>query len=158
MRREIRDRLLLITGERSFLLIGRAGTSFPLFIETNAQEYCQGVEADDLIVVSSPEGGEVEPAIMLLELVRTYRIPLIVLPRDHPAIRRLRLVVSVAPEIRGLCGIQRGTHPEQGVICTSEEFGSVVLRGEDGAVTIENLPAHAVCTEINNPVLPIPEK
>ncbi|MDD1674202.1 MAG: alpha/beta hydrolase [Methanomicrobiales archaeon] len=143
MRRVIGDRLLLIAGERSFLLIGRAGESFPLFIETNTQEYCQGVEEDDLIVVSSPEGGKIEPAILLLELVRRYRIPLIVLPKNHPAIRRLRLVVSVAPEIRGQCGIQRGTHPEQGVICTSDEFGSIVLRGEDGAVVIENLPAHA---------------
>jgi hypothetical protein len=154
MRRSCGNQLLLIEGEHSFLLVGRAGEPFPLFIETTAQEYCQGVEADDLIVVSCPEGGPVQPAILLLELVRTWHIPLIVLPRNHPAVSRMRLVVSVAGEIRGQCGIVRGTHPEQGVICAAEEFGSVALRGENGAILIENLPPHARVTVIDSHALP----
>jgi hypothetical protein len=66
----------------------------------------------------------------------------------------MRLVVSVAGEIRGQCGIVRGTHPEQGVICAAEEFGSVALRGENGAILIENLPPHARVTVIDSHALP----
>ena len=74
-------------------------------------EYSQTVDPDDLVVVSAPEGGSVEPAIMLAEFVRTYRMPLIVLPKNHPGSRRFSYLVSVWPEIHTSCSIQRGTHP-----------------------------------------------
>ena len=38
------------------------------------------------------EGGETEPARMLLELVRRYRMPLLVLPKGHPGNKLLFLV------------------------------------------------------------------
>jgi len=80
--------LLILKGEHSFLLIGKAERSFSLYIESKEQEFIQGVRSDDLVVVSSPEGGPYEPARMLLELVRTYHTPLVVLPRDHPGTNR----------------------------------------------------------------------
>jgi hypothetical protein len=132
--------ILLIRGEHSFLLVGKAGSCFTLFIETAGDEYCQTVEPDDLVVVSVPDGGEIEPARMLLELVRTYHVPLVVLPKGHPGSRRLSMVVSVAPEILCACQIQRGTHPEQHLLCSSDELAGIRLRGAAGTVEVAGLP------------------
>lgn len=136
-------KLLLIEGKRSFLLVGRAESPFPLYIETNEEESVQSVEPDDLVAVSSPEGGPYEPAIMLLELVRTYHIPLIVLPRGHPGTQRLKLVVAVAPRIYTSCNIVRGTHPEQHLLCSSGDLAGISLAGQKGDINVDNLPAEA---------------
>jgi hypothetical protein len=133
--------LLLIEGNTSFLLIGSVGHPFSLYVETNKEEYVQWVEPDDLVVVSSPEKGPYEPAIMLLELIRTYHLPLVILPREHPGTRRLKLVVAVAPCISTSCTIVRGTHPDQHLLCSSEELAGIFLRGEGGSIIVENLPA-----------------
>ncbi len=132
--------LLLVRGERSFLLVAKAGCLFTLCIETPDDEYCLTVDPDDLIAVSMPEGGPLEQARMMLELVRRYHIPLVVLPKDHPGSKRLSMVVSVAPEILLACDIRRGTHPEQHLLCSSAEFSGLSLVGVPGAVTIRNLP------------------
>ena len=141
--------LLLIRGDTSFFLIGRAKDRFALPIETTDAEVFQGVREGDLIVVSAPEGGEVEQARMLLELVRTYHAPLVVLPKGHPGSRRLRMVISAGPVIRPHSTILRGTHPEQDVICSSPEFDGVVFRAAGEGVEAEGLPAHAQ-------ILPLP--
>ncbi len=106
------DEMLLIRGKQSFLLVAKVKSNFGLCIETSDDEYIQGVEAGDLVVVSAPEGGAVEPALMLIDLVRTFHVPLLVLPKNHPGSRRISYVVSVGPEIFTSCSIQRGTHPE----------------------------------------------
>jgi len=128
---------LLIKGNNSFLLIGKAGTELCICIETADNEYCQGLSPDDLIVVSAPEGGPVEPAIMLLELVRTYRCPLMVLPKGHPGSKRLRYVISAGESIRLSCSIERGTHPEQEILCANGEFTGLVLQAVNGGVVLE---------------------
>ena len=137
------DELLLIQGDHSFLLVARAGRPFCLCIETSVEELCQGIEPADLIAVSAPEGGPVEPALMLLDLVRIFHTPLLVLPRNHPGSRRVSRVVSVGPEIHTSCSIRRGTHPEQHLICSSEELAGMVLKGTDRGVGISGLPATA---------------
>ncbi|MDK2990231.1 MAG: hypothetical protein PWR16_1760 [Methanoculleus sp.] len=134
---------LLIQGERSFLLVAKAVSRFTLCIETPDGEYCQAVDSDDLVAVSMPEGGPIEQARMMLELVRRYHIPLVVLPKDHPGSKRLSMVVSVAPEILLACDIRRGTHPEQHLLCSSAEFSGLSLAGVPGGVTIKNLPPGA---------------
>lgn len=131
---------LLIRGERSFLLVGKAGSRFTLCIETPDDEYCKAVDPDDLVAVSMPEGGPVEQARMMLELVRRYHIPLVVLGKDHPGSKRLSMVVSVAPEILLACDIRRGTHPEQHLLCSSAEFSGLSLAGVPGGVTLKNMP------------------
>ena len=132
--------LLLIQGERSFLLVGKAGSRFPLCIETPEDEFCLAVDPDDLVAVSMPEGGPVEQARMMLELVRRYHIPLVVLPKDHPGSKRLSMVVSVAPEILLSCDIRRGTHPEQHLLCSSGELVGLSLAGVPGGVFVKHLP------------------
>lgn len=128
---------LLVQGINSFLLVGKAGTSLCICIETADDEYCQGLSQDDLIVVSAPEGGPLEPAIMLLELVRKYRCPLVVLPKGHPGSKRLRYVVSAGESIRLSCSIERGTHPEQDVLCAAGEFTGLTLQAVNGGVVME---------------------
>lgn len=132
--------LILIRGSSSFVLAGRAGRRFPLCIESFDGEVCTTLEPDDIVAVSAPEGGPLEPAYMLLELVRTYGHPLFVLPREHPGSARLRYVVSAGTEISLHCGIRRGTHPEQHLLCASGELSGILLRGSSGGISIEGLP------------------
>jgi len=136
------DEFLLIRGKRSFLLVAKVKNSFGLCIETSHNEYCQGVEAGDLVVVSAPEGGAVEPAMMLADLVRTFHVPLLVLPKNHPGSRRISYVVSVGPEIFTSCSIQRGTHPEQHLICSSDELGGITIKRIEYGVDVSPLPAN----------------
>jgi hypothetical protein len=131
---------LLFLGQHSFLLVAKAESRFSLCIETYEDEYCQGVEPGDLVVVSAPEGGSHEPALMLAELVRTHHMPLLVLPKDHPGSRRLSYVVSVGPEIVTSCSIMRGTHPEQHLVCSSDELAGTVLRAVENGVEATGLP------------------
>jgi len=135
------DELLLIRGKQSFLIIALVKNSFGLCIETSHDEYCQGVEAGDLVVVSAPEDGAIEPALMLIDLVRSFHVPLLVLPKDHPGSRRISYVVSVGPEIFTSCSIQRGTHPEQHLICSSDELAGIILKGTGQGVEISPVPA-----------------
>lgn len=149
MKYSLSDGLLLIRGDHSFLLVGAATGKFSLCIETSQDEFCQGVMPGDIIAVSAPEGGPVEPALMLMELVRTYHVPLLVLPKDHPGSRRMSRVVSVAPEIHTSCSIRRGTHPEQHLICSSDELAGMVLKGTGTGVEIRHLPAKTAVSRVN---------
>ncbi len=136
------DELLLIKGDYSFLLVSCVKDRFGLYIETSQNEYVQGVDAGDLVVVSAPEGGAVEPALMLMDLVRSFHVPLLVLPKDHPGSRRISYVVSVGPEIFTSCSIRRGTHPEQNLICSSDELAGITLKGGGLTVDISPLPGN----------------
>ena len=123
------DELLLIRIGSPFILVAKANALFGLCIETTTSDFCQTVEPTDLVVVSAPEGGAIEPAIMLVEFVRNYHLPLIVLPKNHPGSRHFSYLVSVASEITTHCGIQRGTHPEQNLVCSSDELAGITLKG-----------------------------
>ena len=136
----LRDEIVLLRGKHSFLLIAKVLDRFPLCIETAAGEVCQGVDPTDLAVVSAPEGGAVEPGVMMIELVRKYHTPLLVLPGNHPGSKRLSYVISVGPVIRTACSIQRGTHPEQEVVCSHEEFDGITFTGTEGGFTATHIP------------------
>ncbi len=135
------DDYLLIRGEHSFCVVGRALARFPLCIETSRDEVVQGVEQGDLIAASAPEGGLIRPALMLIELVRTYRMPLVVMDRGHPGSARLQLIVSAGPMIHLSCAIERGTHPDQHLLCGSDELSGIALSGTDQGVLLAGLSA-----------------
>lgn len=134
------DGFLVLEGASSFLAVARALRLLPLCIETVEGEVVQGLEPDDLVAASAPNGGPLAPALMLIELVRRYGLPLVVLPKGHPGSHRLPVVVSAGSAIRIACGIQRGTHPEQDVLCGADEFAGLVLRGVPGGVEVEGGP------------------
>jgi hypothetical protein len=134
------DEVLLLRGKQSFLLVAKVKNRFGLCIETAHDEYCQGVEDGDLVVVSAPEDGAVEPALMLIDLVRTFHLPLLVLPKNHPGSKRISYVVSVGPEIFTSCSIRRGTHPDQHLICSSDELAGITLKRSEHGVDVFPLP------------------
>jgi len=142
------DESLLIKGKQSFLLVALVKNSFGLCIETSHDEYVQGVEPGDLVVVSAPEGGAIEPALMLMDLVRTFHVPLLVLPKDHPGSKRIAYVVSVGPEIFTSCSIRRGTHPEQHLICSSDELAGISLKKTEHGVDVSSLPGSIIPLKI----------
>ena len=115
---------LLIRGTHSFLLVAQARCPFcPLYRNCRRRNSARPLDPDDLVAASAPEGGALEPAIMLIEFVRKYRMPLMVLPRDHPGSKRFSYLVSAGPEIHTSCSIRRGTHPEQHLICSQRRTG-----------------------------------
>jgi hypothetical protein len=130
---------ILIRGGTSYVLAGKAGSSFALCIEAPDGEVCQGLTEDDIIAVSAPEGGPLEPAVMLIELVRLYRTPLVVLPAGHPGSGRLRYVVSAGDGIRLSCTIRRGTHPEQDILCGGTEFSGMSLKAVPRGIEISGI-------------------
>ena len=144
----IDDESLLIKGKTSFLLVALIKNSFGLCIETADDEYVQGVEAGDLVVVSAPEGGAIEPALMLMDLVRTFHVPLLVLPKNHPGSKRISYVVSVGPEIFTSCSIRRGTHPDQHLICSSDELAGISLKRIEHGVDVSPLPGSIIPRKI----------
>lgn len=132
------DRPLVIRGSVSFLLIAKAAEPFPLLIETDTEELVQGVYPGDLIIVSAPEGGDLLPALYLLEMVKTYHLPVIALPKTHPAGKRLSYVVSAAEKIEMRCDIRRGTHPEQHLLCSADEFTGMILSADENDLVIRS--------------------
>jgi len=136
MNHPARNDVLLVKGTHSFLLAAPVSGDFPLCIETGSEELVQGVHAGDVVVVSAPGAGPLEPALMLLELVRTYHLPLVVLEKNHPGSKRIPYVVSVAPEIHTSCSIVRGTHPEQHLVCSSDELAGLTIRMAGGKIEV----------------------
>lgn len=132
------DAYILIRGHSSFLLAARAGTKFPLLIETAEGEIVQGMYPDDIIAVSAVSGGEILPALYLLEQVRTYHFPIVALAQTHSAAGRLPYVISANDRIELTCDNGRGTHPEQNVLCTADELTGMALSSENGCLKIEN--------------------
>jgi hypothetical protein len=90
---------------------------------------------------------------MLMELVRTYHVPLLVLPKDHPGSRRISRVVSVAPEVLTSCSITRGTHPEQHLVCSSDELAGISIMGTNDGLEISGMPAGLSLQAVNYRVL-----
>jgi len=70
-------------------------------------------------------------------MIREMNSPLIVLPKGHPASRRLRTVVSVGDKTRIKCDIQAGTHPEQDVLCGTKEFEGVEVISMPGGAEVK---------------------
>jgi hypothetical protein len=82
--------IILLEGPESFVLAGQPSAPFPLCIEYPEGECCQTIGKDDLVAVSAPEGGPREPALMLLELVRSspagIRDPAVCIRSSRPGV------------------------------------------------------------------------
>lgn len=136
----LQNNYLVCRGISSFFLVACAPESFSLCIETADEEYAQWIERGDLIVISAPEGGDLMQAWHLCELIRTYHVPVVALPKGHPGSSRLKMVASAGDRIELNCGIIRGTHPEQYLICASAELSGIHLsrlHGDEIGVMID---------------------
>lgn len=113
---------ILIRGSSSFLLAARAREKFPLIIETDTEELVQGVHPDDLILVSSPEGGGIAPALYLLEMVQTHHLPVIALGKTIPQAKDSP--TSSPPRNGSNCGAISGAAPTPNSTCSAPQTSS----------------------------------
>ncbi len=134
------DEILYLRGEHDVIGILKAGTG-QWFIETEDEEIVLSTDEDDLFVVSGFGADErmIEGVRCMLYLVREIGSPLIVLPENHPASGRLRLVVSVGEHTTIDCKIKPGTHPEQDVLCGMKEFDGMRITGVKGGVRLQHI-------------------
>jgi len=134
--------MLLLRGTAGIVAIVKVGQSGQFFLETENEEIVLGLEPHDLIVASALSVDEkTEKGLKcVLFMIREIRSPLIVLPKDHPASPRLPIVVSAGNRTVLSCSITPGTHPNQDVLCGSNEFDSLEITGTPEGVQINNMP------------------
>ncbi|MGD0171645.1 MAG: hypothetical protein ABSB81_05935 [Halobacteriota archaeon] len=144
------DEILFVRSADGVIGVVKSGATRQLFIETVDDEIVMTVDPEDLLVASgfSNDRTTTNAIICTLALIRDSGSPLIVLPKHHPASARLKVVASVGKRTVLRCNIQKGTHPEQDVLCgslglngleVSSVEGHVVLRGDD-SLTVEREP------------------
>ena len=170
------DEILFVKGKTGVLAITKVGAQREFLVETPEKEVFLFASPEDLIVASGfyaslntsdsnsnssencGNNGEskvkkraVENALLrglkcVIFILRELNSPLIVLPREHPATKRLRTVVSVGKRIVLSCEITPGTHPEQHLLCATPEFNGVEILAYKGGVSFRGL-SEAVCLE-----------
>ncbi len=144
--------MLVLRGKTGVIAMVKAGDRRHFFIETESEEIVLGVEPEDLVVASclnlERAGSSLDRIIKglgcVLYLIREMGSPLIVLPKKHPASHRLPIVVSAGERTKISCKITPGTHPEQDILCGSEEFDGIEITGVKGGVEFKNLTGGAI--------------
>jgi hypothetical protein len=140
------NEMLLLRGKEGTLGIVKVGENNQFFLETEKEEILLALEPDDLLVASGFETDEktVNGLKCVLYMIREVGSPFIVLPKNHPASKRLKIVVSVGDRTRLSCSITPGTHPEQDILCGADEFDGMEIRGVKGGVEISDLMGAAI--------------
>lgn len=134
------NEMLLLKGKEGTLGIVKAGGK-QFFLETDREEIILALEPDDLLVASGfgTDTSIINGLKCVLYMIREVGSPFIVLPKNHPASKRLKIVVSAGDRTRISCSIIPGTHPEQDILCGSEEFDGLEIIGVKGGVEFRNL-------------------
>lgn len=137
--------VVFLCGQSGTIALAKSLGKF-FYLETEAEEIVLFTEPDDLIIASSFGTGEKVRRGLRCTIyqIRELESPLIVLPKGHPASARLKTVVSIGPETRLRCNIQPGTHPEQDVLCSLEEFHGMEILAIPGGAKINGYPGKAV--------------
>ncbi len=138
--------MLILHGAEGVLGMVKAGDNNQFFLETEDEEIILGLEPDDLLVASGfgTDDITVNGLKCVLYMIREVRTPFIVLPKKHPASKRLKIVVSIGDRTRISCNITPGTHPEQDVLCGSGEFDGVEIIAVEGGVEFKNLKVGSI--------------
>ncbi|MBN1762202.1 MAG: hypothetical protein JW878_03850 [Methanomicrobia archaeon] len=133
--------LLLVRGTTGTLAIVKVGEKRQFFVETPEREIVYGLGPEDLLVASGfgTDESVVNGLRCVLYMIREVNSPLIVLPKDHPATKRLKIVVSAGKRIVLSCKITPGTHPEQHLLCGMPEFEGTEILGVEGGVELKGL-------------------
>jgi hypothetical protein len=129
------DQIAYLLGQSGTVALAKTLGKF-FYLDTDDEEIVLFTEPEDLIVASAFGTGEdIQRGLgCTIYQIRELGSPLIVLPRGHPASSRLKTVVSIGSMTKLSCEIEPGTHPEQNVLCSSEEFsGLEILAAPDGA-------------------------
>jgi hypothetical protein len=133
--------LLLVRGKTGTLAIIKVGQTQQFLVETPDREIALGVSPEAVLVASGFGTNDriVNGLQCVLYMIREVGSPLIVLPRDHPASARLKIVLAVGSRIALSCNITPGTHPEQHLLCAMPEFEGVEILGVEGGVELRGL-------------------
>ena len=140
------NEMLLLRGKEGTLGIVKVGEKNQFFLETEREEILLALEPDDLLVASGfgTDDKTINGLKCVLYMIREVGSPFIVLPKNHPASKRLKIVVSAGSRTRVSCSITPGTHPEQDILCGADEFDGVEISGVKGGVEVRNLMASSI--------------
>lgn len=133
--------ILFLIGDTGTVGILKLSDEKMLFIGTpEKEEIVLYLEKDDLIAVSAFGTGEkYEKGIKSMAYItREMESPIIVLPKDHPSSKRLKMVLSVGESIRLDCDITPGTHPEQDILCSCNSLSGLKIEKSKSGVIINN--------------------
>jgi hypothetical protein len=133
--------MLVLHGTTGTLAIVKVGEKQQFLVETPDREIVLGLNPEDVLVASGFGTDEkiVNGLCCVLYMIREVNSPLIVLPKDHPATKRLKIVVSAGKRVVLSCKITPGTHPEQHLLCGMPEFEGVEILGIAGGVELRGL-------------------
>ena len=135
------NEILLLKGKDGPIGIVKVGENNQFFLETEKEEIILALEPDDLLVASGfgTDNKTINGLKCVLYMIREVGSPFIVLPKNHPASKRLKIVVSAGNRIRLSCNITPGTHPEQDILCGADEFDGIEINGVKGGLDFKNL-------------------
>jgi hypothetical protein len=133
--------LLVVQGKTGTLAIVKVGQKRQFLVETPDREIALRVGPEAVLVASGfgTDDCIVNGLRCVLYMIREVGSPLIVLPKDHPAPARLKIVLAVGSRIVLSCNITPGTHPEQHLLCAMPEFEGVEILGVEGGVELREL-------------------
>lgn len=138
---QLNDReMLLLRGREGALGIVKVGDNNQFFLETEKEEIILALEPEDILVASGfgTDDKTINGLKCVLYMIREVGSPFIVLPKKHPASKRLKIVVSAGSRTRVSCSITPGTHPEQDILCGADEFDGIEITGVKGGVEFKN--------------------
>jgi len=135
------NEMLLLKGKDGTIGIIKVGENNQFFLETEKEEIILALEPDDLLVASGfgTDNKTINGLKCVLYMIREVGSPFIVLPKNHPASKRLKIVVSAGNRVRLSCNITPGTHPEQDILCGTDEFDGIEINGVKGGLDFKNL-------------------
>ncbi len=125
-----KDEILFLIGDNGIVGISKMSDCDMLFIETSEnEEIVLYPEDDDIIAVSAfGKGEKYEKGIRALTYVtRDMQSPILILPKDNKASKRLSMVLSIGDSVRFDCNITPGTHPEQDILCSCDSLSGLEI-------------------------------
>ena len=135
------NEMLLVPGNSGTVAVVKVGVQRQFFVDTPEREIVLAMGPEELLVASGFGTGEaiVKGLKCLLYMIRELNSPLIVLPKNHTASARLKMVLAAGRRIVFSCDITPGTHPEQHLLCAMTEFDGGEIIGVEGGVELNGL-------------------
>jgi len=132
------EKEILFLSHNEYLLgvVKSLGKSF--LLETEKEEIILGTGNEDIICVSSLVDNEKLKHVMISTLysLRELSFPLIILNKGHPASKRLKLVFGFGNRIILDSCIEAGTHPDQHLLCSTEDLSGITVVAKKGGIEI----------------------
>ncbi|MHC1624079.1 MAG: hypothetical protein ACXQTR_05765 [Candidatus Methanospirareceae archaeon] len=135
------NEMLLVRGNSGTLAVVKVGKQRQFFVDSPEREIVLALGPEALLVASGFGTDErmVNGLRCVLYMIREVNSPLIVLPKNHPASARLKIVVAAGKRIVLSCNITPGTHPEQHLLCGMTEFDGAEILGVEGGMELKGL-------------------